>query len=135
MKAWITVGFVGLLAGCVSSSNKLDRALRPFVGKEIAVLSAVFGDPEIVQMGGVDTRYTWTVDNRFVITQPRLATSPNDLSRMPVFPAPQVTQDVAVHYLCNLQVVTDQAGIIKTFHTNGNEGCQRFVTALDPRSL
>lgn len=72
------------------------------------------------------------MDNRFVITQPRLATSTDDISRMPVLPPLQETENVPVHYLCNLQVVTDQDGIIKTFHTNGNEGCQRFASALDP---
>jgi hypothetical protein len=50
---------------------------------------------------------------------------------MPMFPSPRVTEDVPVHYLCNLQVVTDQDRIIKSFHTKGNEGCQRFVSALD----
>jgi hypothetical protein len=136
MRARLIVGFFGLLAGCVSVSSKLDRGLRPYVGQNIAVLSGVFGDPESVQAGRGEMQYTWTVDNRFVITRPRPAMGINDVSQMlPVLPALQVTEDVPVHYLCNLQVVTDQDGHIKTFHTNGNEGCQRFVSALDPRSL
>jgi len=40
-------------------------------------------------------------------------------------------EDVAVHYFCNLRVVADADGIIKTFHSQGNEGCQRWVTALN----
>ena len=129
MRAWIIVGFVGLLAGCMSASNKLDRELRPFVGQNITALSAVLGDPQ--SMDTVGGEYIWQVDNRFVITQPKIAMNPGDLSRMPSLPATGSTENVAMHYVCNLQVLTDLTGIIESSHAKGNEGCQRFVTALE----
>jgi hypothetical protein len=120
-----------VIAGCTSPPRTLDREIRAYVGRNITVLSAVIGDPESVHPGYSETQYTWTVDNRFVITQPRFTMYTNDISRVPFFPATPVTEDVPVHYLCNLQVITDPDGIIKTFHSSGNEGCQRFVTALN----
>jgi hypothetical protein len=73
---------------------------------------------------------TWTVENRFTIRQQRNVNL-DDISRTPFYVTDPGKQDVPMHYVCNLQVVTDQDGTIKTFHAQGNEGCQRFVTALD----
>lgn len=131
MTQWIIFGIVGLLAGCASSSSKLDRELRSYVGRNITVLSAVFGDPESVLEMVSETQYIWTVENRFVITQPKVSMNTNDLSRMPVLPATRVTENLHLHYQCNLRVVTNQAGIIKTFQAKGNQGCERLVTALE----
>jgi hypothetical protein len=131
VKEWIILGFVGLLAGCASSSSKLDRELRSYVGQKITALSAVFGDPESVLETVSETQYTWTVENRFVITRRKLSMNTDDLSRMPVLPATLGSENVHLHYQCNLRVVTDQGGIIKNFHAKGNEGCERLVTELE----
>ena len=131
VQQWIIFGFVGLLAGCASSSGKLDQQLRFYVGQNITVLSAAFGDPESVLDTVNETQYTWTVDNRFVITQPKVAVNIDDLSRMPVLPATRATENLHLHYQCSLQVVTDQDGIIKACHAKGNQGCERLVTALE----
>lgn len=131
MKPGFYIGFAVLIAGCATSSGRLDRKLRPYVGQNIAVLSAVLGDPESEREIVGETQYTWTVDNRFTLTLQRSTLNLDDLIRTSFIGVERGTQDVAIHYVCNLQVVTDFQRVIKTFHSKGNEGCQRLATALD----
>ena len=131
MNTWISVGVVALFAGCAGLPGKLDRELRPFVGQNITALSAVLGDPESMDTVGRETQYTWQVDNRFALMQPRSGFNLEDLRRAPFYTVEPGMQEVPMHYECNLQVVTDGDGVIARFHSKGNEGCQRFVTALE----
>jgi hypothetical protein len=131
MKPGFYIGFAVLIAGCATSSGRLDRDLRPYVGQNIAALSAVLGDPESERELVGETQYTWTVDNHFTLTLQRFNTNLDALIRAPYIGIQRETQDVAMHYVCILQVVTDHHSVIKTFHSHGNEGCRRFATALN----
>ncbi|HEX3912326.1 MAG TPA: hypothetical protein VHW71_02360 [Steroidobacteraceae bacterium] len=130
MKAWIVAGLLVALLGCSTSPSKLGLQLRPYVGQNITAVSAVLGDPESERKTVAEVHYTWTVDNRVTMTQPRLGVNLEDVMRAQFSVTPEA-QDVTMHYVCNLQVVTSQDGTIKAFHTDGNQGCNRFVTALD----
>jgi hypothetical protein len=131
MKRWITVGLVALLSGCANSPRKLDRELRPYVGLNITAVTAVLGDAESERNTASSRLYTWTVDNRFTMTLPKYTSAIGDIGGNPLTITGQGTENVHLHYKCNLQIATDNAGFIKTFNLNGNEGCQRFVRALD----
>jgi len=131
MKPGFYIGFAVLIAGCATSSGRLDRELRPYVGQNITALSAVLGDPESEREIVGETQYTWTVDNHFILTLQRFNTNLDDLVKTPFIGVQRGTQDVAMHDVCILQVVTDHHSVIKTYHSQGNEGCRRFATALD----
>jgi hypothetical protein len=131
VKTAISVGVVALVVGCASFQTKLDRELRPFVGQNITALSAVLGDPESMDTVGSERQYNWQVDNRFTLLRSRSGFYLVDLSRAPFSNVAGGTQEVPMHDECNLQVVTDRDGVIKSFHSKGNEGCQRFVTAME----
>jgi len=131
MRAGGCIAFAALIAGCATSSGRLDRELRPYVGQNIAALSAVLGDPASEREIVGETQYTWTVDNHFTMLQQRSNSNFDDLIRAPFVATGRGTQEVPMHYVCNLQVVTDHHHVIKGFRSKGNEGCQRFATALD----
>jgi hypothetical protein len=131
VKRWIIVGLIVALAGCASPPKTLDRELRAYVGLNITAVSGVLGSPESEDEMSGDKLYTWQVDNRFTVTLPAFNLAIGDIDGNRVFMAGQGAEDVHLHYQCNLQVVTNQDGIIRTFHSRGNEGCQRFVRALD----
>jgi hypothetical protein len=131
MQPWTIVGIVVVLVGCASSPKKLDRELRPYVGQNIAAVSAVLGSPDSEHESLGETLYTWTVNNHFTIVVPPYDTASGFIGGLPFFATSQGAQDVRVHDECNLQIATDSAGVIKDFRSNGNGGCQRFVKALD----
>jgi hypothetical protein len=131
MQPWTIIGFVVVLVGCASPPKKLDRELRPYVGQNIAALSAVLGSPDSEHESPGETLYTWTVNNHISMVVPPYDTASGFIGGLPFFSTSQGAQGVSVHDQCNLQIATDSAGIIKDFRSNGNAGCQRFVKALD----
>jgi hypothetical protein len=129
-RLWICAGLVVALMGCSSVPSQLDRQLRPYVGRNITAVSAILGDPESERPALDETQFTWTVDNRFTIRQSR-EVNLDDVVKAPYLAGEARMHDVPMHYMCSLRVLTDRDGIIKTFHATGNEGCQRFVAALN----
>lgn len=116
------------VAGC--AVNQLNTRLPSFVGHHVNELVAAWGYPTDAGQFMNDVVFIWDSSQSGVMALPQSATTRALIGTTPLTATTSGLAFVPVTYSCRIQVGTDARGLIKTFHVEGDEGCQRYASAL-----
>jgi hypothetical protein len=122
---------IGALSGCVSF-RQMDRGLNALNGQPINTAFSVIGYPAGKQTFGSDVVYYWGRSSTEVMFMPQTVNTYGSVGSTPYYGSTMHNQAIPVNYTCDLKIITDENGIIKTWEYDGNiGGCERYIRQLD----
>jgi Cys-rich repeat protein len=120
-----------LLAGC-ATFGQMEDGLRSLMGKSDREAFSVLGYPSAKQEFGNDTVYSWYVSQSGSLFVPQTSTTTGYVGRTPVYGTTTYTQAIPVNYNCQIKLVADKGGILRSWEYNGNiGGCAQYINRLN----
>lgn len=131
MKKLLKLLIVIFLAGC-ATFGQMEDGLRSLMGKPDREAFSVLGYPSAKQEFGNDTVYSWYVSQSGSLFIPQTSTTTGYVGRTPVYGTTSYTQVIPVNYNCQIKLVADKGGILKSWEYNGNiGGCAQYIRRLN----
>ncbi len=128
-KFWKSL-IVIILAGC-ATFGQMEDGLRSLMGKSDREAFAVLGYPSAKQDFGSDTVYLWYVSQSGSVFIPQTSTTTGYVGRVPVYGTTSYTQAIPVNYNCQIKLIANRDGILRSWEYNGNiGGCEQYISRL-----
>ncbi len=130
LKSLIAVTAVLSVGGCSTFSN-METGLNTLIGQPLDAAIARIGYPSGQMQVGNDTVYAW--GRQFSMNMPRYnqATTTGRVGGTGFSATTGYTSYDNVTYECNVKIITDERGIIKTWEFDGNiGGCDAYSKRL-----
>lgn len=126
---WKSLAVV-FLAGC-ATFGQMEDGLRSLMGKPDSEAFSVLGYPSAKQEFGNDTVYSWYVSQSGSLFIPQTSITTGYVGRSPVYGTTTYTQAVPFNYNCQIKIVADKSGIMRSWEYTGNiGGCTQYINRL-----
>lgn len=119
-----------LVTGCATFGD-MERGLESLKQKDASVAFDVLGYPSMQQKFDHDTVYTWQINNSGILVLPQTSTVSGNVGGVPVYGTTTSSQIASVSYNCQVKVIADWQGKIKSWEYYGNYGgCKPYIARL-----
>jgi hypothetical protein len=119
------------MSGC-ATFGQMDRALNSLLGEPIKEAFNALGYPDGKQEFDGDVVYLWGVERSGSISLPQTNTIYGNIGTTPVSAQYTENQNIPINYSCQIKVVADSIGKIKTYDYSGNMGgCEPYIKRLN----
>lgn len=132
-----------LLITCLASCatfGQLETGLKSLMGHDAQTAFDALGYPSGKMNFGTDTVYYWAINRSGTLVLPQTSTTSGYVGSTPVYGSTTYNQVVPVNYNCQIKLIADSNGTLKSWEYEGNiGGCQSYISRLkgfatEPRS-